>query len=67
MSKRNPLLGDPYPIRKGIQNTKRRPRTIGHSASGRSVRGSDGELGISPDPKSDENLREIRRKSGPVY
>ena len=67
MPKRNPLLGDPYPIRKGGQNTKRRPRTIGVSSSRRSVRGGDAELGIRPDPSSQENFREIRRKGGPVY
>lgn len=67
MSKRNPLLGDPNPIRKGSQNTKRRPRTIGASAERRSVRGGDVELGNRPNPSSQENLREIRRKRGPVY
>lgn len=67
MSKRNPLLGDPYPIRRGIQNEERRPKTMGVSTTRRPLRGSDEELGIRSDPLSKRNLREVIRKNGPFY
>lgn len=68
MSKKNPLLGDPYPIRRGIPNEERRPKTMGVSASREPLKGSNEELGLRPDPLSKKkNLREVIRKSGPVY
>ena len=67
MTKRNPVLGDPYPIRKGSQNMKRKPKTIGASPVSSPNSDEDAVLGIRPDPSSKDNPRRARRKSGSVY